>query len=126
VRSAGAILAGLVAVVALSTGADLILHASGVYPPLDQPMQANGLFLLALAYRSAFAVLGCWIAARIAPSAPMRHALILGGIGFLLSCVGLAASMGHPEMGPIWYPAALVVTALPCAWLGGWLARPRA
>jgi hypothetical protein len=24
-----------------------------------------------------------------------------------------------PEFGPKWYPLALVVVALPCAWLGG-------
>ena len=34
--------------------------------------------LLALAYRSVYAVLGSYIAARLAPHAPMRHAVALG------------------------------------------------
>jgi hypothetical protein len=25
-----------------------------------------------------------------------------------------------PEFGPHWYPVSLIVTALPCAWLGAW------
>jgi len=29
------------------------------------------------------------------------------------------------ELGPKWYPIAIVVTALPCAWLGGVLFRLR-
>jgi hypothetical protein len=49
----------------------------------------------------------------------MRTALRLGGVGVLLSLVGLAVSLSKPELGPIWYPAALVAVALPCAWLGG-------
>ncbi|WEX07944.1 hypothetical protein [Chelativorans sp. AA-79] len=77
---------------------------------------SDGLYLLALAYRVIFAVLGCYIAARLAPARPMLHAMILGAIGLVLSIVG-AVAMWH--MGSQWYPVALVLTALPSAWLGG-------
>jgi hypothetical protein len=124
-RSFGAILAGFVAVVGLSIATDLILHATGVFPPIGRPLQDTGLFLLAAGYRSVFAIVGGHLAARLAPDAPVRHALILGGIGFVLAGLGVAASAGKPELGPAWYPVALVVTALPCAWLGGLMTRPR-
>ena len=122
-RSTGAVLAGFVTVVALSLGTDQLLHELEVYPPWGQPMPQPGLNLLALAYRSVYAVLGSYIAARLAPRAPMRHALILGGIGFVLSFAGMLVALGMPELGPLWYPIALVATALPCAWIGGALHR---
>src|SRR4030095_14486309 len=74
--STGAVIAGLLAVIILSNGTDAVLHATGVYPPWSQPM-ADGLFLLATAYRIVFAIAGSYIAARLAPSRPMLHALIL-------------------------------------------------
>jgi hypothetical protein len=52
----------------------------------------------------------------------MAHALFLGAIGTLLSLAGGYAAISM-NMGPVWYPGALVVTALPCAWLGGLLHR---
>ena len=121
-RSAGAVLAGLVAVVALSLGTDQVLHWLDVYPPWGQPMRETGDNLLALAYRCVYAVMGSYIAARLAPRNAMRHALVLGVVGFLLSLAGAMATIPL-DLGPAWYPISLVVTALPCAWLGGVLHR---
>jgi hypothetical protein len=121
-RSTGAVLLGFLAVVVLSLGTDQVLHVLKVYPPWDQPMRAPGLCLLALAYRSVYAVVGSYIAARFAPRNPMRHALVLGIVGLVLSTAGAIATIPM-DLGPAWYPIALVVTALPCAWLGGVLYR---
>ncbi len=119
-RRVGALLAGLSTVVALSTAADALLHATGVYPPVGRPMP-GALFLLATAYRLAFGALGSFVAARLAPSRPMGHALALGAIGTVLALAGQLATW-YDAPGPRWDPVALVVTALPCAWLGGRLA----
>jgi hypothetical protein len=121
-RSAAAVLLGFFTVVVLSIATDQVLHALGVYPPWGQPMNDPGLNLLALAYRSVYAVLGSYLAARAAPEAPMRHALALGFIGLVLSVVGAIVAIGT-KLGPSWYPVALAVTTLPCAWLGGVLRR---
>jgi hypothetical protein len=121
-RSIGAVLLGFVAVAALSLGTDQALHMLDVYPPWDQPMNDTGDNLLALAYRCVYAVVGCYITARFAPHAPMRHALVGGLIGFVLSTAGAIATIPL-HLGPAWYPIALVLTALPCAWLGGVLHR---
>lgn len=120
-RRAGAVLAGLAAIVVLSTAADAVLHATGVYPPFPEIM-ADGLFLLATAYRVVFGVAGCWLAARLAPDHPTRHALALGGIGTALSVAGAAAMW---EYGPAWYSLAIVAISLPCAWAGARLDEAR-
>ncbi len=121
-RSAAALLAGLIAVFALSLGIDQLLHVLEVYPPWGEPMHDHGLNLLALSYRIPIGVLGSYIAAALAPHAPMRHAMILGSIGLVLSTAGAIAAISM-DAGPSWYPIALVITALPCAWLGGALNR---
>ena len=118
-RSTVAVISGLIAVVAPSVGTDLLMSQIGVFPPSDQPMHSAGQFLIALGYRSAYAVFGSWIAATLSPRTPMRHALILGVIGLALNLAGLAVEIMTPDLGPMWYPTALVLTALPCAWLGG-------
>jgi hypothetical protein len=121
-RSAGAVLLGFMAVVVLSLGADQVMHLLNVYPPWGERMSATSDNLLALAYRSVYRVAGNYIAARFAPRNPMRHAMILGVIGFVLSLVGAVTAI-RLDLGPAWYPIALVLTALPCAWLGRVLGR---
>jgi len=121
--SACAVLLGLVAVFVLSLGTDQVLHVLEVYPPWGEPMYGTGSNLLALSYRIVYGIIGSYIAARLAPRNPMRHALILGGIGFVLSTLGAITAITMADLGPAWYPIALVLTALPCAWLGGTLYR---
>ncbi len=122
-RSAMAIIIGFVAVVILSLGTDQLFHVLNVYPPWGQPMNDAGDNLLALGYRCVYTVIGCYIAARLAPRDPMRHALTLGVIGVVAATAGAIAAITAADLGPNWYPISLVVTALPCAWLGGVLHR---
>jgi hypothetical protein len=118
-RSIAAVLAGFVAVVILSLGTDILLHAAGVFPPLGQPM-SDALLLLATVYRTIFAIAGCYLTARLAPGRPMRHAMVGGVIGLVLSTVGAVVTWNQgPAFGPHWYPVSLIATALPCAWVGG-------
>ncbi len=113
---------GMVAVIVLSIGTDEVLHRLEVYPPWGQPMHDTSDNLLALAYRSVYGVLGSYIAARLAPHSPMQHALALGYIGLVLSSIGVIVAI-NMNLGPIWYPIGIVITALPGAWLGGVLHR---
>ena len=98
------------------------LHAAGVFPPQGQPMFDPALNALALGYRCFFSVLGCALTAALAPNRAMGHALTLGAIGTVLSALGAAAAI-NLNLGPVWYPVALALSALPCAWIGGKLAR---
>jgi hypothetical protein len=115
----GAVLAGLLAVVILSIVTDTALHASRIFPPVGQPM-ADGLFLLATAYRAVYAVAGSYIAARLAPDRPIQLALAVGAAGLALSIGGAVSTWNAgPQFGPKWFPIALIAIALPCAWAGG-------
>ena len=119
IRSIAAVLAGVLAVIILSIATDIVLHATGIYPPWFQPMSTPR-WLLATGYRIIFGVAGGYIAARLAPDRPVGHALVLGVIGLALSIVGVAGTWNKgPEFGPKWYPLALVVIALPCSWVRG-------
>jgi hypothetical protein len=123
-KSIVAIVSGFFSIVALSMGTDLLMHSAGIFPRLGGSM-SNRLFLLATAYRIVISVFGCYVAVRLAPNRPMKHALWLGVIGVLFAAMGVAASWSHPELGPHWYPVALLVVAIPCAWLGGVVAQKR-
>ncbi len=124
-RSIAAVVLGLLVTVALSTATDMALYASGIFPSPGMPM-SNALFALATAYRVLFAAAGGFVTARLAPREPMKHAMILGGIGFVLALAGVVATWGKAEYGPAWYPIALVLTALPATWAGARLCRVRA
>jgi surface polysaccharide O-acyltransferase-like enzyme len=118
-RSIVAVVGGLLVVILLSLGTDIIMHATGVYPPWFQPMSTS-LWIFATAYRVVYGIAGGYVAARLAPNRPMRHAVVLGVIGVLLSIVGTVSTWNAgPEFGPRWYPLGLIVIALPCSWIGG-------
>jgi len=123
-RSVGAVLLGFASVVILSLGTDQVLHVLEVYPPWGRPMRDPGLNLLALSYRAFYGALGSYVAAKFAPYAPMRHAVMLGVLGVIMGVVGAVGSIPL-DLGPAWYPVALVIVTLPGAWLGGAVYRRR-
>jgi hypothetical protein len=120
-QGTGAVVAGLLVNVILGTVTDAVLHGTGIFPPAGEPMAAH-LWLLAIAYRTLFGVAGCYLTARLAPDRPLRHALVLGGVGLVLSVLGTVAVLGEgPEYGPLWYALGVIAIVMPSAWLGGTL-----
>jgi hypothetical protein len=118
-RSIWAVFAGLLFIFVVTTIVDVMLHATGVFPPWGKPM-SDALFGVATAYRIVISIAGCYIAARMARDRPMSHALVLGVIGVVISAIGAAVTWNRgPAFGPHWYPLLLVVVAMPCAWIGG-------
>jgi hypothetical protein len=125
-RSVAAVLCGALIGVVLSVATDAFLHALGLLPgPGSNQPASDTALLAATVYRTLYGVLGAWVAARIAPSRPMVHVTVLGALGFAASLFGAIFTWDKgPAFGPHWYPVALVVLALPTAWLGGWLYKP--
>lgn len=111
--------AGVVFIVVLSTAVDVVMHAVGVFPPWGQPIGSD-LAALALAYRLAIGVAGGWLTAHLAPASPMRHALILGGVGVALG-LGAVVTTWNMDLSPRWYAMALVLAAIPQSVAGGLL-----
>jgi hypothetical protein len=118
-RSVWAIVAGFLVVVFLSIATDIVLHLTHVYPG---PKLTDGLSALATAYRTLYAIVGSYVTARLAPNKPMKHALIGAAIGTVIATAGAAATW-NKDLGPHWYPIALILTAFPTAWIGAklWL-----
>ena len=110
-------LAGFAAVAVLSIATDTVLHAVNFYPN-DGTAGTDPELAVALAYRAAFTVLGGSLTAWLAPSAKLRHAVLLGVIGTAFAALGAAAmwSLGHN-----WYAVSLTAISIPSTALGGWL-----
>jgi hypothetical protein len=124
-RSTLAVLTGFVSVAVFSLATDQVLHVLKVYPPWGQPMWDPGLNLLALTYRTLFAILGGYLTASLAPHAVMRHVVVLAVLGLVMGTLGAIVAISVADLGPIWYPIALAVTAFPSTWLGGVVYKAR-
>lgn len=118
-RSIVAIAAGFFFIMILSFGMDAILRVA-VPDAFDAAGRTDsaGMLMFSLLYVGVFAITGCYIAARLAPSHPMRHALILGGLGLILN---IAGSIAMWNAAPAWYHIIAIALVMPYAWLGGWL-----
>lgn len=122
-RSILAIALGFLAVVLLSTGTDALLHRLGVFPPPGKDM-ADGLFLLALAYRSLYTLFGGWLAARLSSRGDQRDVRILAALGFLAGAAGIVVWSMTPGLGPLWFVLLIPITGVAFTLAGGRLAHP--
>jgi hypothetical protein len=118
-----AVVAGLAFVIAVTKALDFAMERTGVFN-LDTSQMSTGDYVLASVYRLAIAVGGGWITARLAASRPLFLAILLGVFGTVIALAGLLVVWyASPALGPLWYPLVLVLTAVPCTWLGGLLAK---
>ncbi|HEX8903293.1 MAG TPA: hypothetical protein VF771_00475 [Longimicrobiaceae bacterium] len=115
-RSILAVVAGFVFIAVLAIGTGLALMAAGVLPPQGTPVTDTGVLLLTVAYVAVYAIAGCWLTARLAPSHPMRHALIEGVLGLAFTLVNVSATWA---LFPRWYSVVSILTVMPYAWIGG-------
>ncbi len=113
-QSIRAVVAGVLAILNVTTLVGIVLHIAKVYPPAKEPLTDA----LASSYRLIISIAGGYLTARLAPERPLRHAMILGYVGVVLGMVGLVATW-NLRLGPGWYPISLVVLAIPQCWAGG-------
>jgi hypothetical protein len=125
-RGVGAVLAGLAANVLFATLTDMVMHGLDIFPPVGEPM-VDPLFVLALTYRIVYGVAAGYLTAALAPTRPVRYALILGVIGTVLGILGTIAviASGTDGGGPLWYPLAVVAVAIPTTLAGARLRAKR-
>jgi len=117
-KGVGAVLAGIIFIVITHTVTDLVLEKLGVFTPPEQGFHITWMVVTATIYRSSYTVAGGYLTAALAPDRPMLYAVILGLFGIAASTAG-AIVMIPRNLGPTWYPIALMILALPCTWLGG-------
>lgn len=116
-RSVWAILAGFILIGLLGFGTDAILRMMSPGSFNEGGGTSNTALLIGqMLYSAAYGVIGCYVAASLAPSNPMKHALILGVIGVFAAGAANAMLWGHV---PSWFPIINVLLVLPLAWFGG-------
>lgn len=116
-KSIGSIIVGFVVVAVLSVITDAVLEGLHFFPGVNHPeAYVWWMLLIALLYRSVYAVVGGYITALLSPAKEMRNVIILGIIGTAAATLGFLANL---DKGNIWYPILLAVLSFPCVWLGG-------
>jgi hypothetical protein len=116
-RSLLAVITGFLLIATLSVGTDMVLRMA--VPSLfevDGSTTSAPILLLTIAYVGLYATLGCYLAARMAPSAPMRHALVLGVLGLAFNVAGAVSIWAQY---PVWYHVMSLLLVMVWAWLGG-------
>lgn len=118
-KSIGAVLAGFISVAVLSVATDFVLEALGIFPPpSEQGLFITWMLVLALFYRSVYAIVGGYITAWLAPEHSKGHVMALAILGFAGGVAGVVAGWNLSDH---WYPLALALTGPVFVWLGGWL-----
>ncbi len=117
-KSIGAVLLGFVSIAILAAIIDTILQSVKVLPVTGEKKFEDWQSLLAMSYHLVFVIFGAYLAARLAPTRPMAHALAVGVLGAIISAIGLLAII-KGNLAPVWYGWALIIGALPATWLGG-------
>lgn len=117
IRSILSIIAGFILIGVLSLGTDAVVVSAmpGAFSPTGRT-ESVPVLLLTLAYVFVFAVIGCYLTARLAPQNPMKHALVLGVLGLIFSIIGTTLSW---NTAPVWYHVTALLMVMPAAWLGG-------
>lgn len=112
------VVAGGLVTLLLTIVTDNALGAHQVLPAPGHPVFETGPLLLVAAYRGVFAMLGCHMAARLAPAGQprIRYALALGGVMFVLAAIGSVTLSGQV---PMWYSLSGIALTVPYAIIGG-------
>ncbi|HEY1772896.1 MAG TPA: hypothetical protein VGH91_06870 [Gammaproteobacteria bacterium] len=115
-RSIGAVAAGLLTIVLLCVLTDALLVAVHVLPSpeLHRPYTLACLGVV-IVYCTAYTLVGGYVTARLAPTRPVAHAVVLGMLGMALSTLG---TLHQWQIGDGWNAITLVAEGIPLCWLG--------
>jgi uncharacterized membrane protein len=117
-RSILAIVVGFVLTGALNIGTNAVFAAVApdLVPRPGTPTTNTGVLLVICAYVALFGILGCYVTARLAPSHPMRHALIMGGLALAMS---IRVTISAWNDAPAWFNVYNLLAVMPYAFIGG-------
>lgn len=87
---------------------------------MEQGRIPTGALAFVVASWGLAAVVGSWVAARLAPKATLTHGMVVGAI-FLAATIANLLLLPHP----LWMWVLGVAEVFPAAYIGSWLAQPR-
>jgi len=112
-----AVVVGAAVTLGIWLGLDAAIFRSGMFPDSVEGM-TTGHWLVPLAARVAGAVAGGWVGMQIA-RARMTVTVGVGALAAGHAAVAVfAASSKSPDLGPVWYPVAVLLLSFPATWLG--------
>lgn len=117
-KSIGAVFAGFVLGAVLSVGVDFLMDKIGIMSMENFKQTPFLIICIVIIYRFIFNLIGSYLTARLAPNKPMKHVIIIGVIGTVLSLLG---SFAMWDKAIPFYNIAIILISLPSAWLGGQL-----
>ena len=122
-QSIGAVIAGYL-VSAILTG--VTIAVLGALFPESYTAENIAWVVFNVIYGCAFAVIGGYVVARLAPARPFVHATVLGvlmAVFALITGYAMSSAPPSPEYAnqPGWYYPVLAITVLPSILLGAWL-----
>ena len=122
-QSLGAVIAGYL-VSAILTG--VTIAVLGAIFPESYKAENIAWVVFNVIYGCAFAVIGGYVVARLAPTRPFIHAIVLGvlmAVFALITGYAMSSAPPSPEYAnqPGWYYPVLAITVLPSILLGAWL-----
>jgi hypothetical protein len=115
-KSIGAILAGFAIGAILSIGTDFLLNKLGILSMENFKQNSIAVICMVIIYRFIFNAIGTYWTAKLAPDNPMKHAMIIGAIGTVLSIFGALAMW---DKAVPFYNIAIILISFPSAYLGG-------
>ena len=126
-RSIGAVVAGYISMAAIviigTAAASAVLVPGGIASMRTGPTgPVPGSFLaMNLLVSLAGAMVGGWLAVRLAPTSELNSAYLLAGVTVLMAIVTAAVNGGAARGEPTWYPVMIGILAVAGVLAGGWL-----
>ncbi|MCI0552436.1 MAG: hypothetical protein L0287_15910 [Anaerolineae bacterium] len=122
-QSIGAVIAGYIVSAILTA---ITIAALGALFPESYTAENIAWVVFNVIYGCAYAVIGGYVVARLAPARPFTHAAVLGVLMAIFAVItGYAVSVTPPSPEyanqPGWYYPMLAITVLPSILLGAWL-----
>lgn len=117
-RSILAIVGGFVLAGALNVGTNTVLSrvVPEMVPPPGTPNTNTEALVVICAYVALYGILGCYVTARLAPSRPLLHTLIVGGLALAMS---IPATIAVWNGTPAWFNVYNLLAVMPYAYIGG-------
>jgi hypothetical protein len=116
-KSIGVLLLAFVVNGLLSVVTDFLLESTGVLPDPSKGLFETWAIILVLFYRAVYTVFTGFIIAKLAPSKPVLHALILGLIGTVVTILAVS-SPTFAGKAPLWFGYTLAAITIPAMILG--------